>query len=209
MSSSTATLKPNTSHPQRLPVLPAPFYGQPTAVVAQQLLGQLLLHQTPQGWTGGIIAETEAYLGSHDPASHAYQGPTKRSQAMFGPAGTCYIYLSYGMHYCLNAVTQEEGIGEAVLIRALEPTIGISLMLQHRGLSDLRQLCNGPGKLVQALAIAIAQNGDSLSKGRLTIRRMGHTTDYTSSPRIGITRASELPLRFTLPGSPYVSRPAR
>lgn len=207
MSSSTATVKPSTP-PQLLPALSSRFYLQPTATVARQLLGKLLLHHSAAGWVGGLIVETEAYLGAADPASHTYRGPTLRNRAMFGPPGTSYVYFTYGMHYCLNAVTQKPGIGEAVLIRALEPTVGLPLMLQRRGLRDPRQLCNGPAKLVQALGVSINQSGDSLSRSELTIRDCGIPVSSATSTRIGITRARQLPLRFFIPSNPHVSRTA-
>ena len=177
--------------------------------MARQLLGQILVSGSADGLTAGRIVETEAYLGASDPASHAFRGPTLRNRAMFGPAGRAYIYFTYGMHHCLNVVTQPAGVGEAVLIRALEPVEGISLMLSRRGARDIRQLCNGPAKLVQALGIDPTLNGHDFSQEPLTIRHdKANYEPITSSARIGISRAKDLPLRFTL-NSDYVGRPAQ
>ena len=193
----------------RLPLVSPKLFSGETTLVARQLLGEILVSWSTGGLTAGRIVETEAYLGASDPASHAYRGPTRRNQVMFGPAGRAYIYFTYGMHYCLNVVTRPAGVGEAVLIRALEPVEGITLMLNRRGVRDVRQLCSGPAKLVQALGIDPALNGHDLSQEPLTIRH--DKEDYEpiiSSARIGISRAKELPLRFTL-NSDYVSRPTQ
>ena len=157
--------------------------------------------------TAGRIVETEAYLGQRDPASHAYGGPRPRNQAMFGPAGTAYVYFTYGMHYCFNVVTQSSGIGEAVLIRALEPVVGLTTMLHRRGLQDVAQLCNGPAKLVQALGITAELNTHDLSKTPLCLMTDAYGGgQIASGPRIGISKAQDLPLRFYFKGSSFVSR---
>jgi DNA-3-methyladenine glycosylase len=170
-----------------------------------------LVHDSPDGRTVGRIVETEAYLFTHDPACHASRGKTARNAAMFGPPGHAYIYFIYGMHYCFNVVTAAEGQGEAVLIRALEPVTGIALMEQRRKSTVLKNLCSGPSKLVQALGITRAQNGCSLMSGPLTIHDRASfggcpPFDIDISPRIGITAAADLPLRFSVKGNRFTSR---
>jgi DNA-3-methyladenine glycosylase len=191
------------------------FYARPTVVVARGLIGRLLVHESGQGRTVGRIVETEAYLGEIDEASHAFIGRTERNAVMFGPPGRAYVYFIYGMHYCFNVVTRRAGIGEAVLVRALEPVEGLALMRARRGLgrSD-RELCNGPGKLAQAMGLSRAQNGADLVRGALGIFEPPQSTgesrlelDIAVTPRVGITRAADLPLRFYLRGHPHVSKP--
>jgi DNA-3-methyladenine glycosylase len=198
-------------------ILPHSFYTQDTVSVAKALLGAYLVHDAPQGRTAGRIVETEAYLFSGDPACHAHQGKTRRNAAMFGPPGHAYIYFVYGMYYCFNVVTAPEGVGEAVLVRALEPCAGIPLMQQRRGTRDLKALCSGPGKLVLAMGLLKDLNGCPLFRGPLTIRSQGSFPRGRSAPkekivattRIGISRAAALPLRFCLKGNPFVSRVPR
>lgn len=181
-------------------------YEGETVDVARRLLGTILAHATPEGIASGRIVETEAYLFQADPASHAYKGKTARNAAMFGPAGRAYIYFIYGMHYCFNVVTGAEGVGEAVLIRALEPLDGIPLMERRRGIHNLRKLCNGPAKLVDALGITRAQNGVSLLRGPLTIRAgSSDAHDIVVSHRVGVGAAHTLPLRFCIKGSKFLS----
>lgn len=181
------------------------FYERNTVEVAKELLGCYLVHETPEGKTAGKIVETEAYL-SDDPASHSFRGKTKRNASMFGPAGKAYVYLSYGMYRCFNVVTAKEHVGEAVLIRALEPVEGLDLMRKRRGISEAEKLCNGPGKLVIAMGMGKELDGADLLTGPLTIRARDSLAESQASPRIGITKAAELPLRFTLKGSRFVSR---
>jgi DNA-3-methyladenine glycosylase len=146
------------------PPLEADFYLQPTVEVARALLGCWLVVRHDTGWVGGRIVEAEAYT-QDDPASHSYRGKTERNAAMFGAPGTAYIYLIYGVHECFNAVCQPEGVGEAVLIRALEPIVGLETMFQRRGGVHWTQLCRGPGNLCRALGITRAFNGESLITG--------------------------------------------
>ena len=191
------------------PPLPRAFYAQPTLEVARALIGQTLYRQTPDGLTGGIIVETEAYIAAIDPAAHGFSGKTPRNAAMFGPPGHAYIYVSYGMHFCLNVVTEGEGVAAAVLLRALEPTVGLELMRLRRGprISD-RDLARGPGRLCAALALTLAENGADLSGAALWIAETpGFPSDapIVATPRIGITQAADWPWRFALAGSPWVS----
>jgi len=186
-------------------ILPRSFYARDTRVVAEELLGHYLVHFTEEGLAAGKIIETEAYL-QNDPACHAARGMTRRNRVMFGPPGHAYIYFVYGMYYCFNAVTREEGVGEAVLIRALEPVAGISLMRARRGRKDLRDLCSGPGKLVQALGITGKQNGQDLTAGTLVICRGNRSgLEIIRTTRIGIKSGGDLPLRFYVAQNQFVS----
>jgi DNA-3-methyladenine glycosylase len=192
-------------------ILNADFYAHDTVTVARALLGTFLIHESSQGITAGRIVETEAYLYKIDPASHAFRGQTPRNAAMFGPPGRAYIYFVYGMHYCFNVVTGGPGIGEAALIRALEPVAGIPLMEQRRGTNVLKNLCSGPGKLVQALGLTREHNGWPLTRGAVTIRSSfldedNKAFEIETSARIGITAAAELPLRFFIKGNKFVSK---
>jgi DNA-3-methyladenine glycosylase len=175
-------------------VLERSFYARPVLEVAQELVGCVVRH----GDTAGRIVETEAYH-EEEPASHAWVGLTARSKPLFGPAGYAYVYRSYGIHALLNAVTSEEGEGAAVLIRALEPLDGLDLMCARRGLDRVTDLCSGPGKLTQALGIGLEMNETSLlGDGPIAILpRAGAPPRIVASERIGITRAVELPWRFT------------
>jgi len=186
--------------------LPRSFYGQDTPAVARALLGQWLFHRTPEGLAGGRIVETEAYVRD-DPANHATRGKTRRNAAMFGPPGYAYVYAIHN-HYCLNAVTGPEGVGEAVLIRALEPVEGLDLMRARRGRAALRDLTNGPGKLCQALAITRAQNEMDLTDSDLFVAE-GERVDpeqVVTTVRVGIRLAADWPLRFYVAGSEFVSK---
>jgi len=188
--------------------LPRAFYVRPTVEVARDLLGKTLVHRTPDGLASGRIVEVEAYLGEDDPASHAFRGPRGRAELMFREGGLAYVYFSYGVHYCMNVVTGPAGTGGAVLIRALEPLRGVALMRRRRAREPLTELASGPGKLAQALAIGPEQNGLSLLKSSLSLQPGAAPASIAESPRIGITRAADWPLRFYDPASPHVSRRA-
>jgi len=198
-------------------LLPRSFYEQyDTITLAQKLLGCDLISQQSAGQTAGIIVETEAYL-TNDPACHAYRKKTTRNAAMFGPAGTVYVYLIYGLYHCLNVVSAAEGLGEAVLIRAIEPTEGIELMEQRRinqtksektPVFKPEQLCNGPAKLVQALGISLSDhNGTCLVSGSLSINSASLVDfEMVATTRIGLTQGVDLPYRFYIKGNRFVSR---
>lgn len=192
-------------------VLSRVFYARDTVMVARELLGKFLVHYLPEGTAIGRIVETEAYL-QNDPACHAARGLTKRNRVMFGPPGHAYIYFIYGMHYCFNVVTREEGVGEAVLIRALEP-ISLPKDRQFSRTSNLKlrtsSLCRGPARLVQAMGITKACNGfDLTNKGPLVIWAAENVPSekIVTTTRIGIKAGQELPLRFYAADSPYVSK---
>jgi DNA-3-methyladenine glycosylase len=183
------------------------FYDRPVVEVARDLIGCILTH----GACSGAIVETEAYHDS-EPACHAYVGLTPRTATLFGPPGRAYVYRSYGVHALLNAVCEREGVGAAVLIRALEPTAGVELMRERRGREALRDLCSGPGKLTQALAIGLDANGGDLRRGPVVIRARppgSAAPQIAVSRRVGITRAVELPWRFCAAGSRFLSAPER
>lgn len=185
--------------------LPRRFYLRPTVEVARDLLGKVLRHETHEGVAAGRIVEVEAYLGEADPASHAWRGPTPRARVMFEEGGRAYVYFSYGAHWCMNVVTEEEGTAGAVLIRALEPIEGLDLMRARRGRAVVHELCSGPGKLTQALAIDREQNRADLVRSSLTVRDGPPPAAIAASPRIGVSRAREALLRFYEPGNPHVS----
>ena len=168
--------------------------------VARRLIGATLLVDG----VGGIIVETEAY-DRDDPASHTFGGPTERNASMFGPPGRAYVYRSYGIHWCLNFVCREQGHGAGVLIRAVEPTNGLDVMRERRGLHDERQLCSGPGKLGQALAITHAMNGHRLDRAPFKLIAGSQMAEIVTGPRIGISKAMDVPWRFGLAGSRFIS----
>lgn len=189
--------------------LPHTFYARPTVEVARDLIGKTLYRQTSDGVTAGLIVETEAYVAAIDPASHGYRGKTSRNAAMFGSPGHAYVYFTYGMHYCLNVVTEGEGIAAAVLLRALEPTVGLALMRSRRGerIAD-RDLARGPGRLCAAMALTIADNGLDLCGDTLWLSETPEfqaSAPVVATPRIGIRQAADWPWRFVLAGSPWVS----
>ncbi len=174
-------------------------------VAARSLLGYKLIHDSPEGKTSGYIVETEAYT-MEDPASHTFRGPTLRNKAMFGRAGTIYVYFTYGMHYCVNIVTGDEGHGQAVLIRALQPEKGIELMMKRRGIIDQKQLTNGPGKLVQAMGIGLKHYGTHVNSGPISLELGFHPIKIIQTTRIGIKKAAEQPWRYYIEDNEYVSR---
>lgn len=175
---------------------------------APTLLGWQLVHDSHEGRTAGYIVETEAYTAS-DAASHSFRGETVRNSVMFGEAGHLYVYFTYGMHYCVNIVTGQEGDGQAVLIRALAPTEGIVLMKQRRRQEDERQLTNGPAKLAQAMGITRQHNGQDLLAGD-TLRLLPgiKPKQFVQTTRIGIRQAVEMPWRFYIADDPHVSKPS-
>ena len=193
---------------RRVTALPAAFYARPTPSVARRLLGHLLVSDIGGHRTVGRIVEVEAYMGAVDPASHAFGGRrTARCEALYGAPGSAYVYFTYGMHWCLNAVTERADVPTAILIRALEPLDGIPLMRRRRGDVPDRALCAGPGRLCQALGITGREDGTSLQRGRLRIMRAARpkASRVIAGPRVGITRAADWPLRFFLGDSPWVS----
>ena len=190
-------------------ILPRDFYDRETEIVAREMLGAIIECRTPDGTASGMIVETEAYVGEHDPACHAAVGRTKRTAPLYGRPGLSYVYFIYGVHWCFNAVTREEGLPSAVLVRAIEPIGGIDLMRARRGRKVQGvNLTNGPGKLCEALGIDGAMNDLSLQKYPLVIRAGESLRDeeVAVGPRIGITKAADWPLRYVIRGSQWVSR---
>ncbi len=191
----------------RRDILPGSFYGRDTVPVARELLGKILVHSPAGELTAGMIVETEAYIQG-DPSCHAFRGKTPRNRAMFGPPGHAYIYFTYGMHYCFNVVTAPEGVGEAVLIRALEPLAGAGIMQKRRGVDGVARLCSGPARLVQAMGITPRMYGHDLTREPLTIVKGPDIApgEVVVTARVGIKEAVALPLRFYIKDSKYVSR---
>jgi len=190
--------------------LPRTFYDRPVTRVARDLLGRMLVHDSPRGRIAGRIVEVEAYRGAEDPASHAFRGQTPRNAVMFGEPGHAYVYFTYGMHHCLNLVTARAGVANAVLVRALEPHVGIDLMRRHRGVAVIERLARGPGCVAQALGLDLRHNGLDVTRPPLWVGdeppdRVGQQVG--TSARIGIRVATERPWRFFLRGSRFVSGP--
>lgn len=179
------------------------FFDRSVHAVARELVGCRLFY----GECGGTIVETESYERD-DPACHAYAGLTDRTEVLFGPPGRAYVYLSYGIHSLLNAVAEPDGEAAAVLIRALEPTLGLAAMRARRGGRPDRELCSGPGKLTEALGIGLEANGADLGEEPFLLapREPGWEGEIVAGPRVGIAKAVERPWRFCLAGSPHVSR---
>ena len=177
------------------------FFDRSVHEVAPDLIGATLLVDG----VGGIIVEVEAYHHT-DPAAHSFRGPTPRNSVMFGPPGFSYVYRSYGIHWCLNFVCEEEGSASAVLIRALEPTHGLAAMRRRRGLDDERALCSGPGKLCEALGVTIAHSELPLDRPPSTLHARIGKPDIVAGVRIGITKAVDLPWRYGLKGSKFLSK---
>jgi len=186
------------------PRLRRSFYARSVHEVAPDLIGCTLL----MNGVGGIVVEVEAYHHT-DPAAHSYRGPTPRNAVMFGPPGHAYVYRSYGMHWCVNVVCEPAGSASAVLLRALQPTHGLAVMRRRRGVEVPRALCSGPGKLCQALAITDAENGTVLDAPPLTLHARPAPVAIVTGVRIGITKAADLPWRFGLKDSAFVSKPFR
>ena len=186
-------------------ILDRSFYERPTVEVARDLLGKVLVHEK----TAGRIVEVEAYLGLDDRAAHASRGLTKRTKVLFGPPGHAYVYLIYGMYECLNLVTEPDGLPGCVLIRAIEPLAGIEIMQQRRsGARRIEDLASGPGKLTMAMGIDRRHNGADVTRGPLTVRRLRSEPAFEAivTPRVGIRREMDRPLRFLVAGSRFVSR---
>jgi DNA-3-methyladenine glycosylase len=199
---------------EHLSALPRDFYARPTLEVARALIGKVMVHDTPGGQTSGVIVETEAYIGEADPACHAAPGPTARNAPLYGPPGIAYVYLNYGVHYLVNAVTEAEGWPAAVLIRALEPHEGEPLMRRRRARGTNRgaqafttaELCRGPGNLTRALGISLRQNLLDFTRGPLRIEDRGLPgRDVAWTPRIGIRVGVEHEWRCVAVGSEAVS----
>ena len=190
----------------RAPALGKPlkraFFDRSVHEVAPDLIGATFL----VNGVGGIIVEVEAYHHT-DPAAHSYNGPTPRNRVMFGPAGFSYVYRSYGIHWCVNFVCEEEGSASAVLIRAIEPTRRLAAMRRRRGIEDERALCSGPGKLCEALGISIAHSELPLDKPPIALFARTTRPEIVAGIRIGITKAVELPWRYGLKGSKFLSKP--
>jgi DNA-3-methyladenine glycosylase len=181
-----------------------PFFARSVHEIAPELIGAMLLVDG----AGGRIVELEAYHHT-DAAAHSYRGPTERNAVMFGPPGYAYVYRSYGIHWCLNFVCEPAGSASAVLIRAIEPLEGLAKMRRRRGLSDERLLCSGPGRLAQAMAVTHAHNGLALDRLPFELYAREQTPEVVAGVRIGITKAAELPWRYGLKGSPFLSKPFR
>ena len=189
--------------------LPRAFYARGPRVLARALLGRVLVHDDPRaGRLAGLIVETEAYAGADDPASHAYRGETPRNRVMFGPPGVAYVYFTYGMHHCFNVVCGAVGQPSAVLVRALEPLLGLTAMRRRRAGVEGARVARGPGSLARAMGLDLRLDGADLTRGPLWIadlppRRLGRRIGR--GPRVGITRAATFPWRYWLIGSAAVS----
>ena len=186
------------------PRLDKSFFDRSVHAVAPDLIGTTLLFNG----VGGIIVEVEAYHHT-EPAAHSFRGQTERNAVMFGPPGYIYVYRSYGIHWCVNFVCEAKGSASAVLIRAVEPTEGVAIMRRRRGLTDVRLLCAGPGRVCEALAVTGKHNGLALDQPPFELRARQGDVEVVSGVRIGITKAAELPWRYGLKGSRFLSKPFR
>jgi len=205
----TARAAPKARRSKKNSALPREFYARDTEIVARELLGCVLECHTEHGFSSGRIVETEAYIGEHDLACHAAAGRTRRTEPLYGPPGSAYVYFIYGAHWCFNAVTRDEGLPSAVLVRAIEPVSGIDLMRRRR--SAVRKdadLTNGPGKLCAALGIDVRHSTLPLNRPPIVIREGDRVADETVliTPRIGISESADWPLRWLVADNSYVSR---
>lgn len=182
------------------------FYSRNTETVAKELLGKILVHKTSKATLKGKIVETEAYFGSKDPASHAYRKKTKRNYLMFETPGKAYVYFSYGNHWLFNIVAKEMKVPGAVLIRALEPMEGIDIMKRNRGIKEIKNLTNGPGKLTKALDIGKGQNGMCLTGNELFLKDSNEKFEIVRTNRIGISKGKNKLLRFYIKNNDFISR---
>lgn len=192
--------------------IPPDFYLQPTRTVARELLGCLLVRHLDGETLVARIVETEAYLAEDDPGCHAARGRTERNSVMFGPPGSLYVYLIYGMHLCMNLVTQPEGVPEAVLLRAAEPLAGIGAMRARRGRHALKDLCSGPAKLAQAFGVTLADNSGDITRGDFFVAPAADPPGRIAiTTRVGLGEGcgEELLLRSMIADSPWISRPPR
>jgi DNA-3-methyladenine glycosylase len=192
---------PSRPSPATTRALPADLFARSVHELAPELIGATLLVDG----VGGSIVEVEAY-DHEDPASHGYRGRTARNASMFGPPGHAYVYRSYGIHWCLNLVCEPVGVANAILVRALEPTHDLDAMCERRGLENPRLLCSGPGRLCQALGITRAHDGLALDRPPFELFERDRQVEVVTGPRIGITRAAELPWRYVEAGSRFASR---
>ena len=193
---------------RRAATLPVSFFDRPADVVARELLGALVVSHAGGVLASARIVETEAYLGYRDPASHGYlHRRNERNAALFGPPGSWYVYLSYGVHWCANLVCEAEGTASAVLLRALEPVENVAIMRRRRGRTDDRELCSGPGKLCQALGITRELDGRMMPGSEVLVLApaVALPVEVAVTPRIGITKAGDWPLRFLVAGNAHVS----
>lgn len=182
------------------------FYLQKCLTVARELIGKILVRILRKDVYSGIIVETEAYLGKDDPASHAYSGKTKRNEVMFNQGGAAYVYFTYGNHFCFNVVTEEEGVANAVLIRAVEPVLGIEKMKKNRMVSDIYNLTSGPGKVAKAFVIDKKLNGADLCGNEIFIMENEQRFNkIITSERVGITKNADKKFRFYAASNPFVS----
>jgi DNA-3-methyladenine glycosylase len=199
---STGVIPPRPIAPALGRPLKRAFFDRSVHEVAPDLIGATMLFNG----VGGLIVEVEAYHHT-EPAAHSFRGPTPRNRIMFGPPGFTYVYRSYGIHWCVNFVCEKEGSASAVLIRALQPTHGIGAMRLRRGLEDVRSLCSGPGKLCQALGITIKHSELPLDAAPFALHARVGKVDVVAGVRIGITKAADLPWRYGLKGSRFLSKP--
>lgn len=198
--------------PSRRRPLPVGFFARPTLTVARELLGTVLVHETPEGRVSGRVVEVEAYIGESDPGCHAAAGPTPRNAPLYGSAGIAYVYLNYGVHCLLNAVTEHDGHPAAVLLRALEPLEGLALMrARRRGRGGVvpgdAALCRGPGNLARAFGIGLAHNRVSLTAGTLTLQPGDRAAAARWTRRIGLSKGGDRYWRCVVPGHPALSGP--